>query len=380
MKKKIAVLGSTGSIGTQTLDVVQHADEIDVFALSTNTNIELLEQQVKQFHPTLVCVMDEKKAHEFSKQIGRETEVVTGLDGLVSVATLADVDMVVNALVGNVGLTPTLEAIRAKKNIALANKETLVTAGEIVMREVQAQNVALYPVDSEHSAIFQCLQGNAHNRINKIYLTASGGPFRTWEDLSAVTLEAALKHPNWEMGKKITIDSATMMNKGLEVIEAKWLFGVSLTDIDVLVHPQSIVHSMVEFEDGAVMAQLGTPDMRTPIQYAIQYPNRPPNDFPRLNLLANHTLTFEKPRMDVFRCLQLAFDAIQIGGTMPAVLNAANEVAVEFFLNREISFLDIPRLIESAMDAYTVIQHYELRDVLEADRWAREFVSNKQRI
>ena len=285
-------------------------------------------------------------------------------------------DTVVNSVVGNIGLVPTVKAICSGKNIALANKETLVTSGKLVMNLLKENNVSMYPVDSEHSAIFQCLQGNAENKIKKILLTASGGPFRTFDDVSKVTVDDALKHPNWSMGKKITIDSATLMNKGLEVIEAKWLFGVELDQIQVVVHPQSIVHSMVEYEDGAVIAQLGVPDMKVPIQYALTYPKRVPNGFPKLNIFEEGSnLTFERPRIEKFPCLQLAYDAIKIGGTMPTVMNGANEIAVAKFINREIGFLDIPRLIETAMNAYTSISDYTLDDVLEADKWAREYTS-----
>ena len=296
------------------------------------------------------------------------------MEGLIVAAVHPDADTVVNSVVGNIGLRPTVEAIKAGKDIALANKETLVTSGELVMRLVKEKGINMYPVDSEHSAIFQSLQGNSMNKIERIWLTASGGPFRGRTDLSNVTLQEALNHPNWSMGKKITIDSATMMNKGLEVIEAKWLFDVELNQIEVLVHPQSIVHSMVEYEDGAVIAQLGVPDMKVPIQYALTYPKRVKNRFPKLNFFEKNNLTFEKPDLKVFRCLGLAFDAIKIGGTMPAVLNAANEAAVALFLNGKIGFTDIPKLIEKAMGAYTVKYDYSLEDVLEADSFAREYV------
>lgn len=298
------------------------------------------------------------------------------MEGLIAAATVVSADTVVNSVVGNIGLRPTVEAVKAGKNIALANKETLVTSGELVMRLLRENNVNMYPVDSEHSAIFQSLQGNSMNRIENIWLTASGGPFRGMTDLSGVTLADALNHPNWSMGKKITIDSATMMNKGLEVIEAKWLFNVDLDRIKVVVHPQSIVHSMVEYEDGAIIAQLGVPDMKVPIQYALTYPRRLKNSFPKLNFFERNNLTFEKPDLNVFRCLALAFEAIKTGGTMPAVLNAANEVAVAKFLEGKINFVDIPRLIEKAMSAYNVKYDYSLEDVLEADSFAREYVNN----
>lgn len=375
MAENITVLGSTGSIGTQTLEVVREIGDINIVALTANSNIDLLEAQAREFKPSLVCVMQEKSAAELSKRLkGTGIEVVSSMEGLIVAAVHPDADTVVNSVVGNIGLRPTVEAIKAGKDIALANKETLVTSGELVMRLVKEKGINMYPVDSEHSAIFQSLQGNSMNKIERIWLTASGGPFRGRTDLSNVTLQEALNHPNWSMGKKITIDSATMMNKGLEVIEAKWLFDVELNQIEVLVHPQSIVHSMVEYEDGAVIAQLGVPDMKVPIQYALTYPKRVKNRFPKLNFFEKNNLTFEKPDLKVFRCLGLAFDAIKIGGTMPAVLNAANEAAVALFLNGKIGFTDIPKLIEKAMGAYTVKYDYSLEDVLEADSFAREYV------
>lgn len=373
--KNIAILGSTGSIGTQTLEVVRNLEDINVCAMTTNTNIDLFEKQIREFMPRLVCVMDSQKALELKKRItDLNVEILTGMDGLIAVSTMEGTQTVVNSVVGNIGLEPTVAAIKAKKDIALANKETLVTSGELVMKLVKENGVHMYPVDSEHSAIFQSLQGNEGNKIHKILLTASGGPFRKYTDLSKVTLEDALNHPNWNMGKKITIDSATLMNKGLEVIEAKWLFDVAVDDIEVVVHPQSVIHSAVEYEDGAVIAQLGEPDMKVPIQYALTYPKRVKNNFPKLSLFERNNLTFEKPNMELFPCLGYAFEAIKIGGTMPAVLNAANEIAVGKFLNKEISFLDIPRLIEKAMSTYTVKYNYDLADVIEADKWSREFV------
>ncbi len=377
MTKDIAILGSTGSIGTQTLEVIRDIGCIRVWAMSTNTRIDLFEKQVREFMPDIVCVMDEKKAEEFKRNISDlPVKVYTGMEGLIAVATYEKADTVVNSVVGNIGLVPTTEAIKAKKNIALANKETLVTSGELVMKLIKENNVNMYPVDSEHSAIFQSLQGNDGNKIAKIFLTASGGPFRTYEDVSNVTVDDALKHPNWDMGKKITIDSATLMNKGLEVIEAKWLFGVELDQIQVLVHPQSIVHSMVGYEDGAVIAQLGEPDMRVPIQYALTYPKRVKNSFPKIDFFERNDLTFEKPHTDKFPCLGLAYKAIETGGTMPAVLNAANEIAVAKFIDKKIGFLDIPRIIEKTMNAYTVKYNYDLEDVLKADAWAREYAND----
>lgn len=377
MTENISILGSTGSIGTQTLDVIRDIGGINVKAMTTNTRIDLFEKQIREFKPELVCVMNNEKAEELKKRIAdTDVRVTTGMEGLIEVAIMEGADTVVNSVVGNIGLVPTVEAIKAKKNIALANKETLVTSGELVMKLLDENGVKMYPVDSEHSAIFQSLQGNEDNKIDKIYLTASGGPFRTWDDVSKVTVDDALKHPNWNMGKKITIDSATLMNKGLEVIEAKWLFGVDLEQIEVLVHPQSIIHSMVGYEDGAVIAQLGLPDMKVPIQYALTYPKRVHNSFPKINFFEHNNLTFEKPRTDNFPCLGLAYRAIKTGGTMPAVLNGANEIAVARFINREISFTDIPKLIETAMNAYNVKYNYTLDDVLEADKWAREFTKS----
>ncbi len=375
MAKNITVLGSTGSIGTQTLEVVREIGGINIVALTANRNVELLEKQAREFKPKMVCIMDEKCALDLKARLkDTDIEVVSSMDGLIAAATHPDADTVVNSVVGNIGLRPTVEAIKAGKDIALANKETLVTSGELVMKLVKEKGVNMYPVDSEHSAIFQSLQGNGMNKIERIWLTASGGPFRGRSDLSNVTLQEALAHPNWSMGKKITIDSATMMNKGLEVIEAKWLFNVELDRICVVVHPQSIVHSMVEYEDGAVIAQLGVPDMKVPIQYALTYPKRIKNSFPKLNFFEHNDLTFEKPDLKVFRCLALAFEAIKTGGTMPAVLNGANEAAVALFLDGKISFNDIPALIERTMGAYTVKYDYSLEDVLEADSFAREYV------
>lgn len=373
MAKNITILGSTGSIGTQTLDVVREIGGISVKAMTTNTSVELFEKQIREFRPELVCVMDAQSAEKLKKSISDlDIPVLTGMDGLVAAATYEKTDTVVNSVVGNIGLVPTVAAIKAKKDIALANKETLVTCGELVMKLVKENGVNMYPVDSEHSAVFQSLQGNSMNRIKKILLTASGGPFRNREDLSDIRVEDALAHPNWSMGKKITIDSATLMNKGLEVIEAKWLFDVSLDQIQVVVHPQSIIHSMVEYEDSAVIAQLGEPDMKVPIQYALTYPKRVKNSFPKLDVFTRSTLTFEKPQIERFPCLSLAYRAIETGGTMPCVMNGANETAVNRFLNGEIKFTQIPELIERVMDAYTVKYDYTLEDVLEADKWSRE--------
>ena len=376
MTKNISVLGSTGSIGTQTLEVVRRLGNIQIKGLTAGSNIDLLEEQIREFKPLKVAVMDKKKAEELKFRV-RDTfvEVFYGIDGLVEIATMDEIDTVVTSVVGNVGLKPTIEAIRNGKNIALANKETLVSAGEIVMKEAKKYNINIYPVDSEHSAIFQCLQGNEKNNISRILLTASGGPFRgkSKDELKDVTIEDALNHPNWSMGKKITIDSATMMNKGLEMIEAKWLFNVEMDDIEVLVHPQSVVHSAVEFEDGAIIAQMGEPDMKVPIQYALTYPKRIKANFPKVDFKTRSNLTFETPDTNVFECLGLAYKAAKIGGTMPAVMNAANEIAVEKFLNKEIKFLDIPKLIEKTMDAYNVKHDFSLEDIFEADNWARQY-------
>lgn len=376
--RKISILGSTGSIGTQTLEVVEILENIKVMAITGNSNVKLLEEQARKFQPELIAVMDEKNAEILKEKLSDlNIRVVSGMNGLVEAATYEGVDTVVTSVVGNVGLKPTFEAIRAGKNIALANKETLVSAGQLVMDLAKKHNINIYPVDSEHSAIFQSLQGNEGNKIERILLPASGGPFRgkNREELLHVTAADALKHPNWSMGNKITIDSATLMNKGLEVMEAKWLFGVDVDQIEVLVHPQSIVHSAVEYEDGAIVAQLGEPDMRVPIQYALTYPKRIKNPFPRVDFTQRNNLTFDKPDMETFKCLSLAYRALKTGGTLPAVLNGANEVAVARFLKGEIGFLDIPELIEQTMDAYTVKYEYTLEDLLEADAWAKDYAA-----
>lgn len=376
--RKISILGSTGSIGTQTLEVVEILENIKVMAITGNSNVKLLEEQARKFQPELIAVMDEENAEILKEKLSDlNIRVVSGMNGLVEAATYEGVDTVVTSVVGNVGLKPTFEAIRAGKNIALANKETLVSAGQLVMDLAKKHNINIYPVDSEHSAIFQSLQGNEGNKIERILLTASGGPFRgkNREELLHVTAADALKHPNWSMGNKITIDSATLMNKGLEVMEAKWLFGVDVDQIEVLVHPQSIVHSAVEYEDGAIVAQLGEPDMRVPIQYALTYPKRIKNPFPRVDFTQRNNLTFDKPDMETFKCLSLAYRALKTGGTLPAVLNGANEVAVARFLKGDIGFLDIPELIEQTMDAYTVKYEYTLEDLLEADAWAKDYAA-----
>lgn len=379
MIKNISILGSTGSIGTQTLDVIRNIKCVNVLGLTTNLNIDLLEKQIYEFKPKMVAVGDEKKAEELKHRFkNRNFDIFSGIEGIIKVAVMDGIDTVVTSVVGNSGIKPTFEAIRAGKNIALANKETLVSAGELIVKEAKENNIKIIPIDSEHSAIFQCIKGNKENKINRILLTASGGPFRGKKisELEHITLKEALNHPNWSMGRKITIDSATMMNKGLEMIEAKWLFNVDINNIEVLVHPQSIIHSAVEFEDGTVIAQMGEPDMRIPIQYALTYPKRLKNNFPKINFFERNALTFEKPDFETFKCLKLACNAIKTGGTMPAVMNAANEIAVARFLKEEISFLDIPRLIEKTINAYNVKYEFTIDDLIEADTWAREYCKN----
>lgn len=378
--KKITILGSTGSIGTQTLDVARkNKDKFKIVAISANSSVELLLDQILEFCPKYVAVYEEKSANRLKEMIPEniDIEVLSGMEGLVKICQLEEIDVVLTAVVGMIGLVPTMAAIRAKKNIALANKETLVTAGELVMREARKHNVEILPVDSEHSAIFQCLNGENKKEIEKIILTASGGPFRgkKKEDLINVKKEQALKHPNWDMGRKISIDSSTLMNKGLEVIEAKWLFGVEAEDIEVVVHPQSIVHSMVSFRDSSVMAQLGCPDMRLPIQYALTYPDRLETDFERLDFMKASTLTFEDPDMETFPCLRLAFEALKMGGTYCAALNSANEVLVNEFLNDKIGFYDIPYYIEITLKEHKNRINPTLEDILEVDKETREFLA-----
>ena len=371
--KKIAILGSTGSIGTQTLDVVRaHSDELEVVALAAGSNKERLKEQIREFHPELVSLSDEKKAQELKEELaGEAVEVVCGMGGLIEVAGIDSADVVVTAVVGMMGILPTMEAIRKGKDIALANKETLVTAGHLIIPMAREYGVSILPVDSEHSAIFQCLQGEPKKALDKILLTASGGPFRgkSAEFLETVTLEDALNHPNWSMGPKITIDSSTMMNKGLEVMEAKWLFGVDYSQIEVVIQPQSIIHSMVQYIDGAVIAQLGTPDMRVPIEYALFYPERRSLPGDRLDFSKLSQITFEKPDYKVFRGLSLAIEAGKTGGTMPTVFNAANERAVAKFLKGEIKYTDIVRSIEKCMDAHKVSAHPDLEEILATEQW-----------
>lgn len=371
--KKIAILGSTGSIGTQTLDVVRaHSDELEVVALAAGSNKERLKEQIREFHPELVSLSDEKKAQELKEELaGEAVEVVCGMGGLIEVAGIDSADVVVTAVVGMMGILPTMEAIRKGKDIALANKETLVTAGHLIIPMAREYGVSILPVDSEHSAIFQCLQGEPKKALDKILLTASGGPFRgkSAEFLETVTLEDALNHPNWSMGPKITIDSSTMVNKGLEVMEAKWLFGVDYSQIEVVIQPQSIIHSMVQYIDGAVIAQLGTPDMRVPIEYALFYPERRSLPGDRLDFSKLSQITFEKPDYKVFRGLSLAIEAGKTGGTMPTVFNAANERAVAKFLKGEIKYTDIVRSIEKCMDAHKVSAHPDLEEILATEQW-----------
>lgn len=379
--KRITILGSTGSIGTQTLDVVRkNKDKFQVVAISANSSIDLLLEQIMEFSPKYVAVYNKESALKLKEMIPENIniEVLSGMDGLVKICQLEEVNVVLTAVVGMIGLVPTMAAIKAKKTIALANKETLVTAGELVMREAKKNNVEILPVDSEHSAIFQCLNGERKQDIEKIILTASGGPFRgkKREELVNVTKNEALKHPNWDMGRKISIDSSTLMNKGLEVIEAKWLFDVDVEDIEVVVHPQSIIHSMVSFRDSSVMSQMGCPDMRLPIEYALTYPERLKTDFERLDLAKVATLTFEKPDMETFPCLALAFKVLKLGGTYPAALNSANEFLVNEFLNDKIGFYDIPYYIEKTLDCHKNRVNPTLEDILEVDKETRAFLAN----
>lgn len=380
MAKCISILGSTGSIGKQTLDAARNLG-IRVAALTANSNIDLLEAQAREFKPQLISIGDEAMALELEMRLGdlikdQRLEICSGIEGLTAAAAVDDADTVVTSIVGVAGLIPTMEAIRHKKNIALANKETLVTAGQLVISEASAHGVSIFPVDSEHSAIYQCLAANRRQDVKRLIITASGGPFRGRKraELENVTVAQALRHPNWKMGSKITIDSATLMNKGLEVIEARWLFGFEPDRIKVLVHPQSIIHSMVEYVDGSVIAQLGSPDMRIPIQLALTWPDRAANDFSKLDLLTCGSLTFEEPDTESFECLGLALEALKSGGTMPAAMNGANETAVDLFLHGRIGFNDIPRLIRKVMDAHIVNTMPELDDIIEVDRWARRMV------
>ncbi|MCI6408620.1 MAG: 1-deoxy-D-xylulose-5-phosphate reductoisomerase [Lachnospiraceae bacterium] len=376
--KNIAVLGSTGSIGTQTLDIVRNnTDELKIKVLAAGSNVELIEKQIREFKPEIAVLYNAEKANELKIKIADTgVKVLSGMDGMIEAATFDDVDTVVTSMVGMIGIKPTIAAIKAGKNIALANKETLVTAGHIIMPLIKEHKVSLLPVDSEHSAIFQSMNGENRKRISKILLTASGGPFRgkSYEELKNVTMEDALKHPNWAMGQKITVDSATLVNKGLEVMEAAWLFDVDVSMIQVVVHPQSVIHSMVEYEDTAVIAQLGCPDMRLPIQYALFYPDRRFLDAKKLDFFEMKSLTFEKPDMDTFKGLKFAMEAAEFGGSMPTVFNASNEEAVAMFLNKKIGFLDIYRIIEESMNRHTVISNPDIDTVLSVERDTREFI------
>ena len=378
--KKIAILGSTGSIGTQTLEVVRENKDIEVSGLAAGNNIERLEEQIREFSPKLVAVWSEEHAKELAYRVrDLEVKIVSGMEGLIEVSTLAEVEILVTAVVGMIGIRPTIAAIEAGKHNALANKETLVTAGHIIMPLAKEHGVSILPVDSEHSAIFQSLQGGQERALHKILLTASGGPFRgrRWEDLQNVQVEDALKHPNWEMGRKITIDSSTMVNKGLEVIEAKWLFGVEVDQIEVVVQPQSIIHSMVEYVDGAVIAQLGTPDMKLPIQYALYYPERRYLPGDRLDFRGLAQLTFEEPDLETFYGLRLAYEAGRAGGSLPTVFNAANEKAVSKFLNREIRFLEIPEMIQACMEAHNNIADPSVDEILRTEAETYDYIESR---
>ena len=377
---KIAILGSTGSIGTQTMEIVRANGDIEVTALAAGSNIDLLEQQIREFEPKLACMWEEDKAKELRIRIkDTPVRVVSGMEGLLEVATEPESRLLVTALVGMIGVRPTIAAMEAGKDIALANKETLVTAGHLIMPLAKERGVHILPVDSEHSAIFQSLHGENRARVEKILLTASGGPFRgkTRAELADMTVEDALKHPNWSMGKKVTIDSASLCNKGLEVMEAKWLFDVELEQIEVVVHPQSILHSAVQYTDGGIMGQMGAPDMKLPIQYALFYPDRRPMDIDRVDLCKLGSLTFEKPDTDTFQGLALAYRAARRGGSLPTVFNAANEKAVALFLEKKIRFLQIPELIGMAMDAHQVVENPTLEEILAAESETYEYIRQR---
>ena len=376
--KKIAVLGSTGSIGTQTLEIVRENQELQVVALAAGSNVTLMEQQIREFKPRLAAMWSENACEELKQRVADlPVTVLCGMEGLLEIAAMEESEILVTAIVGMIGIRPTIAAIEAGKDIALANKETLVTAGHIIMPLAKEKGVSILPVDSEHSAIFQSLNGENPAQIEKILLTASGGPFRgkTREELASMKVEDALKHPNWSMGRKITIDSSTLVNKGLEVIEAKWLFDVSLEQVQVVVHPQSIIHSMVQYQDGGIMAQLGTPDMKLPIQYALFYPDRKPMNGKRVDFYELGQITFEKPDMDTFRGLKLAYQAAEIGGSMPTIYNAANEKAVSLFLDKKISYLQITELIEAAMEHHKVVENPDVEQILMAEKEAHDFVN-----
>ena len=378
--KKIGILGSTGSIGTQTLEIVRSNPDLQVIALAAGSNVSLMEQQVREFHPMLAVMGSEEAAADLKNRIAdTDTRVSAGMEGMLELAILPQMEVLVTAIVGMIGIRPTIAAIKAGKTIALANKETLVTAGHIIMPLAKEKGVSILPVDSEHSAIFQSMHGENRERVSKILLTASGGPFRgkKTEELQDITVEDALKHPNWSMGRKITVDSATLVNKGLEVMEAKWLFDVEPEQIQVVVHPQSIIHSMVEYVDGGIMAQLGMPDMKLPIQYALFYPDRRPMDGRRVDFFALKSISFEEPDIKTFRGLQLAYDTIAAGGSMPTVFNAANEKAVGLFLDKKIRFLAIYDLIQGAMEQHKVIANPTVDEILEAEAQAHAYISGK---
>lgn len=380
--KKIGILGSTGSIGTQTLDIVRSNSDLQVVALAAASNVSLMEKQIREFKPKLCVMFNEEAAKELRiKTADLPLQVLSGMEGLLTLAVLEEVEVLVTAIVGMIGIKPTIAAIEAGKTIALANKETLVTAGHIIMPLAAEKKVPILPVDSEHSAIFQSMNGENKKRVSKILLTASGGPFkgRRKEEMRDITVEDALKHPNWSMGRKITVDSSTLVNKGLEVIEAKWLFGAEPENIQVIIQPQSIIHSMVEYEDGAVMAQLGTPDMKLPIQYALFYPDRRPMDGKRIDFYELGSITFEKPDTKTFKGLSMAYDAIRVGGSMPTVFNAANEMAVSLFLNRKIKFLEIYDLIQGAMENHKVVTNPSVEEILEAEAAAYEFIRSNRK-
>ncbi|MCI9662937.1 MAG: 1-deoxy-D-xylulose-5-phosphate reductoisomerase [Lachnospiraceae bacterium] len=379
--KKIGILGSTGSIGTQTLEIVRNNPDLQVTALAAGSNVSLMEKQIREFRPLLCVMWQESTANELRERTkDLPVKIESGMEGLLAMAQLPEMEVLVTAIVGMIGIRPTIAAIEAGKTIALANKETLVTAGHLIMPLAKKKKVPILPVDSEHSAIFQSMNGERHERVSRILLTASGGPFRgkKRQELSDITVEDALKHPNWSMGRKITVDSATLVNKGLEVIEAKWLFGVEPKDIQVIVHPQSIIHSMVEYEDGAVMAQLGLPDMKLPIQYALFYPDRRPMEGERVDFFKLASITFEKPDTDTFRGLALAYEAAGIGGSMPTVLNAANERAVSLFLDRKIRFLEIYDLIQGAMENHKPVQEPSVEQILEAEAQAYDYIDSRR--
>ena len=378
--KKIAILGSTGSIGTQTLEIVRDNPDLQVTGLAAGANIELLERQVREFRPRLVSLQSEADCEELKTRLAdMEVQVIPGMEGLLAIAQMEESEILVTAIVGMIGIRPTIAAINRKKDIALANKETLVTAGHIIMPLAAKMGVSILPVDSEHSAIFQSMQGENRDRVSRLLITASGGPFRgrTRQELETVRLEDALKHPNWSMGHKITIDSATLVNKGLEVMEAKWLFDVELDRIQVVVHPQSIIHSMVEYVDGGIMAQLGVPDMKLPIQYALFYPDRRPMAGKRVDFYELGSITFERPDMNTFTGLKLALRAAAEGGSVPTVFNAANEEAVSLFLNRKIRFLQIPEIIEMCMDAHKKKENPDVEEILSAERETYELIQSK---